>query len=81
MYLTKAQTITIINNSTTAINYVATDAIQNDDVESFEEQVVQDKIDIIEICLDALRANRGVSLEDFSSLDTVVSDEMCDMYF
>ena len=74
MQLTIAQTVELINSSSECITYVCSE------YDDFDDVLVQDKIDIIEICVDAIKANRGVSEDDFNSLDTIVRDDICDWF-
>jgi hypothetical protein len=83
MQLTKAQTIQLINDSTQAIDFVSSDGVSSEfgyTVDDFDDTCVQDKIDIIEICLDALREDRGVAEDEFNTLDTMVRDDICDYF-
>jgi|TARA_B100001105_G_scaffold216850_1_gene182661 hypothetical protein len=87
--LTKAQTVQLINESSEVITFVCS---EYDEVDT---TIIQDKIDIIEICLQTLantftydgegggkynNDGRGVCEDDFSSLDTMVRDDICDYF-
>tara|TARA_B100000953_G_C17937152_1_gene395772 strand:+ start:614 stop:913 length:300 start_codon:yes stop_codon:yes gene_type:complete len=87
--LTKAQTVQLINESSEVITYVCSEMSEVDTT------TIQDKIDIIEICVSVLDGTytydgeggakynndaRGVMMSDFDTLDTMVRDDICDYF-